>query len=64
MVYLDLTVRLARLPPSAFRFNIAHAPSGLYYRRTDLIEHRRRLMGDWANYLADGTRDPNAGPVR
>ena len=23
------------------------------YRRTDLFERRRRLMGDWAAYLAD-----------
>ena len=26
------------------------------YRRTDLFERRRRLMADWAAYLAGGTR--------
>ena len=25
------------------------------YRRTDLFERRRRLMDDWADYLAQGT---------
>ena len=25
------------------------------YRRTDLFERRRRLMVDWADYLAGGT---------
>ena len=34
------------------------------YRRTDLFERRRRLMNDWAGYLAGGGRDPEAGPVR
>ena len=34
------------------------------YRRTDLFERRRRLMNDWAAYLADKSRDPEAGPVR
>ena len=29
------------------------------YRRTDLFERRRRLMDDWAGYLA-GERDPEA----
>ena len=34
------------------------------YRRTDLFERRRRLMDDWAAYLADKSRDPEAGPIR
>ena len=34
------------------------------YRRTDLFERRRRLMDDWAAYLADKSRDPEAEPVR
>ena len=34
------------------------------YRRTDLFERRRRLMNDWAAYLADKSRDPEAGPIR
>ena len=34
------------------------------YRRTDLFERRRRLMDDWAAYLAGENRDRNAGPVR
>ena len=34
------------------------------YMRTDLFERRRRLMDDWAAYLADKSRDPEAGPVR
>ena len=34
------------------------------YRRTDLFERRRRLMNDWAAYLADKGRDPEAGPIR
>ena len=34
------------------------------YRRTDLFERRRRLMDDWAAYLAGGGRDPEARPTR
>ena len=34
------------------------------YRRSDLFERRRRLMNDWAAYLAGERRDPEAGPVR
>ena len=34
------------------------------YRRTDLFERRRRLMNDWAAYLAAKSRDPEAGPIR
>ena len=34
------------------------------YRRTDLFERRRKLMDDWAAYLAGERRDPDAGPVR
>ena len=34
------------------------------YRRTDLFERRRRLMDDWAAYLAGERRDPEVGPVR
>ena len=28
------------------------------YRRTDLFDRRRRLMDDWAAYLAAGSRKP------
>ncbi len=28
------------------------------YRRTDLFEHRRQLMDDWAFYLAGGSCKP------
>ncbi len=34
------------------------------YRRTDLFERRRRLMDDWAAYLAGERRYPEAGPIR
>ena len=34
------------------------------YRRSDLFERRRRLMNDWAAYLAGDSRDPEAGPIR
>ena len=30
------------------------------YRRSDLFERRRRLMDDWAAYLAGETLDPEA----
>ena len=33
------------------------------YARSDLFERRRRLMDDWAGYLAGGSRGPEAGPV-
>ena len=31
------------------------------YARSDLFERRRRLMDDWAGYLAGGSRGPQAG---
>ena len=34
------------------------------YRRTDLFERRRRLMEDWAGYLASGSRQPASGRLR
>ena len=34
------------------------------YRRTDLFERRRRLMDDWADYLAGETLEPEAAPSR
>ena len=34
------------------------------YRRTDLFERRRRLMDDWASYLAGGSRQPASGRLR
>ena len=34
------------------------------YRRTDLFERRRRLMDDWASYLAGESRQPAAGLLR
>ena len=34
------------------------------YRRTDLFERRRRLMDDWADYLAGETPEPEAAPSR
>ena len=33
------------------------------YRRTDLFERRRRLMDDWADYLAVTSRNPQAGAI-
>ena len=34
------------------------------YMRSDLFERRRRLMNEWAAYLAAERRDPEAGPIR
>ena len=34
------------------------------YMRSDLFERRRRVMNDWAAYLAGEHRDPDAGPIR
>ena len=34
------------------------------YRRTDLFERRRRLMADWAAYLAGESRDASTGISR
>ena len=34
------------------------------YRRTDLFERRRRLMEDWASYLAGGSRPRASGRLR
>ena len=34
------------------------------YRRTDLFERRRRLMNDWATYLAGETLEPEAAGSR
>ena len=34
------------------------------YLRTDLFERRRRLMNDWAAYLAGERRDLEVGPIR
>ena len=33
------------------------------YARSDLFERRRRLMDDWAGYLAGSSRGPEAGPA-
>ncbi len=33
-------------------------------RRTDLFERRRRLMEDWASYLAGGSRQPASVRLR
>ena len=33
------------------------------YRRTDLFDRRRRLMDDWAAYLAGASRDSEAGTI-
>ena len=33
------------------------------YARSDLFERRRRLMDDWAGYLAGPSRGPHAGPA-
>ena len=38
-----------------------HSQIEAAYRRSDLFERRRRLMDDWAAYLAGGSR--GAGPV-
>ena len=34
------------------------------YRSSDLFERRRRLMDDWAGYLAGESRDPMGAAVR
>ena len=34
------------------------------YRRTDLFEGRRRLMDDWAAYIADARPSEGTAPVR
>ena len=34
------------------------------YRRSDLFERRRRLMDDWASYLAGESRQPEDEPIR
>ena len=34
------------------------------YRRTDLFERRRRVMEDWAAYLAGETPEPEAAPMQ
>ena len=33
------------------------------YMRSDLFERRRRLMNDWAAYLAGEERQPEAVPI-
>ena len=34
------------------------------YRRTDLFDRRRRLMNDWAAYLAGENQGPEGVPIR
>ena len=34
------------------------------YRRTDLFERQRRLMDEWASYLAGESRQPASGRLR
>ena len=70
-------IRMARastVPPAvrlAFEFVVlTAAPWGevrwaeAAYRRTDLFERRRRLMGDWAAYLAGAPREPEVTTPR
>ena len=54
-------------PPEVAEAALAHKVRNRVeaaYRRTDLFERRRRLMNDWAAYLARERRDPEAGPSR
>ena len=44
--------------------HVVHNKVEAAYRRTDLFERSRRLMNDWAAYLASQSRDPEAGPIR
>ena len=43
--------------------HVVHNKVEAAYRRSDLFERRRRVMEDWAAYLAGESRDPEAGPT-
>ena len=46
--------------PHGFRSNFRDcAAEETDHPRSDLFEPRRRLMGDWASYLAGGSRAPD-----
>ena len=51
-------------PPEVAEAALAHKVRNqieVAYRRSDLFERRRRLMDDWASYLAGPSRKPEAG---
>ena len=50
--------------PEAALAHTVRNPIEAAYRRTDLFERRRRLMEDWAAYLAGESREPEAVPIR
>ncbi len=41
--------------------HVVRNPVEAAYMRSDLFERRRRLMDDWASYLAGEGRDPEGG---
>ena len=44
--------------------HVVHNKVEAAYRRSDLFERRRRVMEDWATYLASERRDSEAEPIR
>ena len=44
--------------------HVVRNPVEAAYMRSDLFERRRRLMDDWAVYLARERREPEADPIR
>ena len=64
--FRDWTVEETDHPREVVEAALAHRARNQVeaaYRRTDLFERRRRLMDDWAGYLA-GERDPEARAIR
>ena len=44
--------------------HVVRNPVEAAYMRSDLFERRRRLMDDWASYLAGAPREPEATTPR
>ena len=65
--FRDWTAEETDHPPEVAEAALAHKVRNRVeaaYRRTDLFERRRRLMNDWAAYLAGERRNPETGPSR
>jgi integrase len=65
--FRDWAAEQTAYPPDVVEMSLAHTITNKVeaaYRRGDLIEKRRRLMGDWAQFCAKAPSDGKVLPIR